>query len=211
MFGWKEIYQIFAGPYQCNVSCKPQLHIQPRHLHVGASFHLLLSLLGQKHFFFTENPRWNSSITHTDWFEHNYSVLAQANAQLGSWTQEAPEASSRSRKLEFLYFLPFVSKTAVILKSRSSRFPCCTAKQSLKIKFPNTCHHRDTNPVCETFLCHCHDLATAREAVHSLWCYFNSHFSSQPTAPEGHWCAFCTDSGIILMTIMRRSFLLVYF
>lgn len=71
---------------------------------------------------------------------YDYSEFAQANAQVGSWPQEAPEAFNRSTKLEFLYFLPFVARPAVILKSRSSRFPCSTAKQSLTIKCPNSCH-----------------------------------------------------------------------
>lgn len=120
----------------------------------------------------------------------------------------APEVFNRSRNLEFLYFLPFVAWTAVILKSRSSRLPC-TAKQPLTIKCPNICHHSDTNPVWDlplslSWFSHCY-----RSCAFPLM-FFQFTFFIWPTAPEGHWCAFCTDSEIILMTIMRRSFLLIF-
>lgn len=118
---------------------------------------------------------------------HDYSAFAQANAQLDSWTQEAPEAFNRCGKLDFLYFLSFVARTAVILKSRSSRSACSTAKQPLTIKCPIPAIVTPTLCVFETFFCHCYDSATTIEAVKSIWCYFNSHFSSQPAAPEGHW------------------------
>lgn len=79
---------------------------------------------------------------------HDYSVFAQANAYLASWTQKAPEAFNRIGKLEILYFLPFVARTAVALKSRGSRFPRSTEKQSLTVKCPNICHYSGTNLVC---------------------------------------------------------------
>lgn len=79
---------------------------------------------------------------------HDYSLFAQANAQLASWTQEAPEAFNRSRKLEILYFLPFVARTAVALKSRGSRFPYSTEKQSLTVKCPSIYHYSGTSLTC---------------------------------------------------------------
>lgn len=77
-------------------SCKAQLHMQPRNVHVEASFNLLLSLLRHSTVF-------HGKLQYHHIAAHDYSAFAQANAQWASWTQEAPEAFYRSRKLEFLF------------------------------------------------------------------------------------------------------------
>lgn len=142
----------------------------------------------------------------------DYSVSAQANAQSGAWTPEAPEALNRSRKLEFLYFLPFVARTAGILKSRSSRFPCCTATQSLTIKCPSTCHHSDTSPVCAWDL----PLPLLGFSYRYRSCAFSvisiHIFHLSQLLLKGIDVPFVQIQALIIMvTITRRSFLFVCF